>query len=216
MLCTMFAVDWGQSAVTLLTLIISSGLIQWYFQRKDKKKEDAKKDNADSIKKEMKDHLTDVNNKWKEDYCDKNAKLIEELAITIKEGLEQRENKGFERYEEHKKTIEALRKAVLTLTDDAKERKKSEQSMGASLMALTHDKLIFLGKCYQRRGAITLAEKNNLKMLFEPYHDGLGGNSDGEGYYEYCMSLPVVTDEEAQEMDKKNKEELLRQLSNAN
>ena len=216
MLCTMFAVDWGQSAVTILTLIISSGLIQWYFQRKDKKKEDAKKDNADSIKKEMKEHLTDVNNKWKEDYCDKNAKLIEDLAITVKEGLEQRENKGFERYEEHRQTIEALRKAVLALTDDAKERKKYEQSMGASLMALTHDKLIFLGKCYQRRGAITLAEKNNLKMLFEPYHDGLGGNSDGEGYYEYCMSLPVVTDEEAQERDKKNKEELLRQLSNAN
>ena len=48
-----------------------------------------------------------------------------------------------------------------------------------------------------------------------PYHDGLGGNSDGEGYYTYCMNLPVVTDEEAMEMDRKNKEEILRQMYNA-
>lgn len=214
MLCTMFAVDWGQSAITLLTLIISSGLIQWYFQRKDKKKEDAKKDSADTLRKEYKEHLIKSNEEWKERYCDKNSKLIEDLTLTVKEGLEQRESKGLERYEEHKQTIEELRKAVLALTDDAKERKKYEQSMGASLMALTHDKIIYLGKCYQRRGAITLAEKNNLKLLYEPYHDGLGGNSDGEGYYDYCMHLPVVTDEEAMAMDEKNKQEILRQLSN--
>lgn len=219
----MLTVDWGQSAVTLLTLIISSGLIQWYFQRKDKKKEDAKKDSADSIKKEMKDHLTNVNNQWKEDYCDKNAKMIAELTENLKVGLEQREQKGLERYEEHKqaisditKSIEKIREVLKLLTDDAQEKKKIDGYVAQSLMGMSHDKIVHLCKIYQKRGAITLAEQNNLKLLYRPYHDGLGGNSDGEGYYEFCMHLPVVTDEEAQEMDKKNKEELVRQLSNAN
>lgn len=197
--------DWGQTIITLLTVLIGSGLIQFFFNRKDKQKEDAKKDSAETIKKEMKDHLTNVNNKWKEDYCDKNAKMIEELAHTVKDGLEERENKGQERYEEHKKTIEELKKAVIVLTDDAKDRRKYEQAMGESLMALTHDKLVHLGKTYQKRGAITLAEKNNLTMLYKPYHDGLGGNSDGEGYFNYCMNLPVITEEEANDMDKQGK-----------
>lgn len=203
-------------AITIVSVILGSGLVQFLLTRKDKKQEDAKKDNADTIKKEMKDHLTEVNNKWKADYCDKNSKLIEELTRDVKLGLEQREQNGFERYQEHKEKIEELREAILSLTKDAEDRRSLESYMASSLLAITHDKLIYLGKTYQKRGAITLAEKNNMKMLYTPYHDGLGGNSDGEGYYTYCMHLPVVTDEEAAEMDKKNKEELIRQLNNVN
>jgi hypothetical protein len=73
--------------------------------------------------------------------------------------------------------------------------------------------LVTLGKIYQRRGAITLAEQNNLKLIYTPYHNGLGGNSDGEGYYEYCMHLPVVTEEEAIAMDNANKIEQFRLLN---
>ena len=203
-------------AITIVSVILGSGLVQFLLTRKDKKQEDAKKDNADTIKKEMKDHLTNVNNQWKVDYCDKNSQLIEELAIEVKKGLADREAVGSKRFEEHKGSIEELRKAILTLTRDAEDRRTLESYMASSLLAITHDKLVYLGKTYQKRGAITLAEKNNMKMLYTPYHNGLGGNSDGEGYYTYCMHLPVVTDEEAAEMDKKNKEELIRQLNNVN
>ena len=203
-------------AITIVSVILGSGLVQFLLTRKDKKQEDAKKDNADTIKKDMKDHLTEVNNKWKADYCDKNSKLIEGLTRDVKLGLEQREQKGLERYQEHKEAISELREAIIALTKDAEDRKTLESYVASSLLAITHDKLVYLGKTYQKRGAITLAEKNNMKLLYTPYHDGLGGNSDGEGYYTYCMHLPVVTDEEAAEMDKKNKEELIRQLNNVN
>ncbi len=203
-------------AITIVSVILGSGLVQFLLTRKDKKQEDAKKDNADTIKKEMKDHLTNVNNQWKVDYCDKNSQLIEELAIEVKKGLADREAVGSKRFEEHKESIEELRKAILALTRDAEDKRTLESYMASSLLAITHDKLVYLGKTYQKRGAITLAEKNNMKLLYTPYHDGLGGNSDGEGYYTYCMHLPVVTDEEAAEMDKKNKEELIRQLNNVN
>ncbi len=206
-----------------LVLIMAGGgtvaallkFFEFLIQHINHKKERAEDKEENDIRKELKDHLTNVNAKWKEDYCDVNARAIADLAKEVREGLEDREAKGAERYQEHKESIEELRQAMIKLAENTEETKKLGDYMGQSLMGLTHDKLIYLGKCYQRRGAITLAEKNNLKLLYTPYHDGLGGNSDGEGYYTYCMNLPVVTDEEAMEMDKKNKEEILRQMYNA-
>lgn len=205
-----------------LVLIMAGGgtvaallkFFEFLIQHFSHKKERAEDKEENNIRKELKDHLTNINNQWKLDYCDVNAKAIADLAQEVREGLADREAKGAARYEEHKESIEELRKAMIKLAENTEETKKLGGYMGQSLMGLTHDKLIYLGKCYQRRGAITLAEKNNLKLLYTPYHDGLGGNSDGEGYYTYCMNLPVVTDEEAMEMDKKNKEEIIRQMNN--
>jgi len=169
-----------------------------------KEREEEREDN--NLEDKLKQHLTDVNAQWKIDYCDVNAKAIKDLSDEVRKGLEEREAKGAERYEEHKEAINELRQTMISLAKNTDEVAKLGKYMGQSLMALTHDKLVFLGKQYQKRGAITLAEQNNLKLLYKPYHDGLGGNSDGEGYFTYCMNLPVVTDEEAMEMDKKNKE----------
>lgn len=137
---------------------------------------------------------------------------FKELDNKIENGLEEREEVSKERYEEYQETIQKLREIVIKLSEDAEERKHLTQCMASSLMALSHDKLVHLGKTYQRRGAITLAELNNLKLIYTPYHDGLGGNSDGEGYFEYCKHLPIVTEEEAIEMDNKNRQEQFRQL----
>ena len=174
-----------------------------HFTHKQERKEEREDNNLEN---KLKQHLTDVNAQWKIDYCDVNAKAIKDLSEEVKKGLEERETKGAERYEEHKEAINELRQTMISLAKNTDEVAKLGKYMGQSLMALTHDKIVFLGKQYQKRGAITLAEQNNLKLLYKPYHDGLGGNSDGEGYFTYCMNLPVVTDEEAMEMDKKNKE----------
>ncbi len=144
---------------------------------------------------------------------DKKDTRIQVLEKKMLQGLEEREQKGKERYEEHKEAIEDLRQALVQLAQDAVDRKELETAIASSLMALSHDKLVTLGKIYQRRGAITLAEQNNLKLIYTPYHNGLGGNSDGEGYYEYCMHLPVVTEEEAIAMDNANKLEQFRLLN---
>lgn len=188
----------GGGVVTALLKFIE--FLVSHFSKKKERAEDKEENNLEN---RMKQHLTNVNNQWKIDYCDVNAKAIKELSEEVKQGLEEREAKGAERYQEHKEAIEELRQAMITLAKNTEETKKIGGYLSQALMGLTHDKLIYLGKQYQKRGAITLAEKNNLKLLYTPYHDGLGGNSDGEGYYTYCMNLPVVTDEEAMEMDKK-------------
>lgn len=206
---------WVQLVTIVIGALLGTGFLQFMITRSDKKKEKKENNEFNALENKMKDHLTQVNNQWRIDYCDVNAKAIADLAQEVREGLADREAKGAERYREHQESIEELRKAMITMAENTEETRKIGGYLGESLMALTHDKLIYLGKCYQRRGAITLAEKNNLKLLYTPYHDGLGGNSDGEGYYTYCMNLPVVTDEEAMEMDKKNREEILRQMYNA-
>lgn len=177
--------------------------IEFLISHFSKKKERAEDKEENNLENKLKQHLTNVNNQWKIDYCDVNAKAIKELNEEVRQGLEEREAKGVERYQEHKEAIEELRETMISLAKNTDEVAKLGKYMGQSLMALTHDKIVFLGKQYQKRGAITLAEQNNLKLLYEPYHNGLGGNSDGEGYYTYCMNLPIVTDEEAIEMDKK-------------
>lgn len=103
--------------------------------------------------------------------------------------------------DEQAAAIEELRDIVSKLADDAKERHVFNEAVGESLMALTHDKIIHLGRRYQKRGGITLSEQSNLKMLYEPYHK-LGGNHDGDTWYNFCMEdLPVLTEEEAIKRD---------------
>ena len=214
--------DWGQTIITLLTVLIGSGLIQFFFNRKDKQKEDAKKDSAETIKKEMKDHLTNVNNKWKVDYCDKNAKAINDLIVEVREGLDARERKGKERYDEHHLSIEkmniehkkdffALKEAIdkLTendtkITDSITKIAEKQEVMADSLVGQAHDRIIFLSDKITERGVVTLKEKATLKSMYEPYKK-LGGNGHCETAINYVSTLPVVTDEEAKKIELKIK-----------
>jgi hypothetical protein len=48
---------------------------------------------------------------------------------------------------------------------------------------------------------ITLKEKSNLQALYIPYA-ALGGNGDGKTGYDHCMTLDVVSEERALELDR--------------
>ncbi|MDO4620049.1 MAG: hypothetical protein Q4B09_05435 [Lachnospiraceae bacterium] len=89
---------------------------------------------------------------------------------------------------------------------DRKMEKKEQRNSATNkmLIGLGHDRLLALGAIYIRRGAITVSEKSNLKMIYEPYH-GLGGNSDGTTIYEECMKLSVISEEEAKKLDAENR-----------
>lgn len=210
--------DWIQMVVTIVGVVISSGLIQFYFNRKDKLKEDAKKDNADTIKKEMKDHLTEVNSQWKIDYCDKNAQAIQTLREEVAVGLDERERRGTQRFEEHRLAIEKmniehqkdfqeLKQAIQKLTENDTKIVDSlgkiadkQDVMANGIMGLSHDKLVFMTDRITERGAITLKEQATLTSIYEPYIK-LEGNGDAKAGYKHVMGLKVVSDEEAKDMD---------------
>ena len=81
---------------------------------------------------------------------------------------------------------------------DRKKEKESAQSR--MIIALGHDKIVYLTDKYVRRGAITLKEKRNLECLVRPYFEG-GGNGDAKIGYTACENLQVVSEDDAEGMD---------------
>jgi hypothetical protein len=127
---------------------------------------------------------------------------LKAIREEFSEGLQEREDKGKERYEEHQESIRKLNEAIAQLTQNDTEMQQYMHYVGDELMGLAHDRLVHLTDKYQQRGAITLKEKATLDAIYKPYHDGLNGNGDGQAGYEYAMTLPVVSDDKAREMDK--------------
>lgn len=85
--------------------------------------------------------------------------------------------------------------------DKKKELEDLNQSaQSRMIIGLGHDKILYLTDKFVRRGSITLKEKRNLEFLYEPYRD-MGGNGDCKIGYDACQTLPVVSEEIAEQID---------------
>ena len=168
-------------------LIIISGLagggiitglfefIKFLIQHKTHKQEH-KEDVDNKIKNlrtELKQHLSDTNFIWKEQYCDKNAQAIEELSKVSKD----------------------LKDNVVLLTGTMAEMREYNHLVGEAVNGVIHDRILHNVNGYINRGAITLEELSTLKSMYEPYRK-LGGNGDFEVAYQEAQELPVITKEE--------------------
>lgn len=80
--------------------------------------------------------------------------------------------------------------------------KKSQSDLEKAVIAMLHDKIFDKAERYLKRGGITIKELDNLRCLYTPY-SGLGGNGTGEKLFKDCLDLPLITEDEADEMDKK-------------
>lgn len=211
-----------QTIITMAGILISSGIIQFFVTRKDKKVEDEKKNHEEALKKEMKDHLTNVNDKWKVDYCDKNAKAINDLISEVREGLANREETGKRRYDEHHLAIEKmniehqkdfleLKKAIEKLTEnDTKitasiEKIADKQDvMAEANVGMIHNTLIRFTDPIIERSAVTYEELDTLDSLYLPY-SRLGGNGECKRRFDDVNNLKKISKEEAFEIDRKKK-----------
>ena len=185
-----------EDLVKIIIAIIGSGafftFLQFLITRRDKKK-DKINELCEKIDREREEQQKSVNERY------------ETLQKEIREGLEDRERTGKQRYEEHQESIQKLEDAIIQLTKNDTDQSAYIRYIGDELMGLAHEKLVTLTDHYQARGAITLREKATLDSIYKPYHEGLHGNGDGTQGYNFCMKLPVVTDIQALEMDKKLK-----------
>ena len=134
----------------------------------------------------------------RKDSKDDKLKILER---EVQEGLDAREAKGRERYEEHRAAIEELRGMMMQIASSTQEQQKYSESIGSVLMGLAQDKIVHLTKHYSARGAITLDELAVLESIYVPYHDGLHGNGKGKAGYERCQKLPVISEAKANELD---------------
>lgn len=89
---------------------------------------------------------------------------------------------------------------------DLKHRIQSdaEKNQSDMILGIGHDKILYLTDRIMQRGCITMKEKRNLNPLYEPYKR-LGGNGDCKIGYDACNALPIVSENEAFEMDCKRK-----------
>lgn len=179
-----------QMGITFVGVIVGSGLIQFFVSRKDKQKEDERKDGADALRKELKQHLVDVNEQWKIDYCDKNRKAILEMDA------------------EHKKDFQELQKAISQLVENdtkfaesiAKMAEKQD-IMAQANVGMVHNTLIRFTDPIIQRNAVTYDELANLDSLYIPYAR-LGGNGECKRRYEDVNKLVKISREEAVERDR--------------
>ena len=104
----------------------------------------------------------------------------------------------------NKKSIEELRKILISIENDNKTQSELINLQAQEIIGLGHDKLVYLTGRIAQRGCITLKEKSNLEALYKPY-SRLGGNGDGKTGYEHCMTLDVVSEERARELDREIK-----------
>lgn len=81
-------------------------------------------------------------------------------------------------------------------------KQKNNSALEMAVLAMLHDKIFEKAERYIKRGGITIKELENLRRLFIPYQK-LGGNGTGEKLFNDCCKLPILTEEEADEMDKK-------------
>ena len=182
-----------QIVLTVIGSIIGSGavfgFVQFLIQRSDNKKAQLKKDEHEELRKEF--------NKGLQEREDVGRKRYEEHKIAIEQMTK-----------EHKKDFEILLKAIKNVEDSNEKLCEKvdtvadyQKNIGDGVMGLSHDKLIFsTGKIAERK-AITLKEKATLTSIYDPYRR-LGGNGDCKTAYEHVMSLNVISDEEAKRIDK--------------
>lgn len=177
-----------QNIITIVSIIIGSGIIQFFVTRRDTKAKEAKEDKLEALR--------------------------EELQASIK----QREQAGNEHFEIHKEAIASISKdyqenfgklldAIEQLKDNNKEVSDmlnkiadGQETFSSGLLGLTHFELMYITDIVKKRKYITLNEKATIKSIYEPYKK-LGGNGLVSEAVTHVMNFPVISDNEALEMD---------------
>ena len=164
------------------------GFIQFLISRHDKKKEDAKIDQFDILRKEFQQGLDERENTGKKRY-DEHRLAIEQMNLNHQKD-----------FMELKKAIEKLTENDTKITNSIEKMADKQDIMADSLIGQAHDRIIYLTDKISERGAITIKEKSTLSSMYEPYRK-LGGNGHCRTAVEYVDTLNVVSDDEAKEMD---------------
>lgn len=80
--------------------------------------------------------------------------------------------------------------------------KDENNAIKEGVKALLHDRIIILGKLYERQGYCTPEEFEEFEELYKPYHEGLNGNGSGTRMYNIVRSLPPHLMEDNNEKNK--------------
>ena len=194
--------DWTQIMVTAITVLVSSGLIQFLVNRSDKKKEDAKNSELNKLREEFKKGIQ-KNGDADIDRFNKQETAISNLA-------EEHKNDFFI----FRDVIEQLKDNDAKITDSIEKMSEKQDIMADSLMGQAHDRILYVVNQIIERGAITNKEKATIKAMYEPYRK-LGGNGDVKEAVDYVLTLKTITEEESRERKNRIRDKAYQDMRDA-
>lgn len=178
-----------QSLITFSGVIIGSGIIQFFVNRKDKKQDDLKNDRFEQLEKKFQEGL-DAREATGKHRFDEHAMAIEEMKL------------------EHQKDFQELSKAIQKLVEnDAKFSESIDKMvdkqdlMAQANVGMMHNTIIRFTSPIIDRNAVTYEELANLDSLYVPYSK-LGGNGECKRRYEDVNKLAKISREEAVKRDR--------------
>lgn len=157
---------------------------------------------------------------------------LKELEETFKEGLDEREKTGKNRYDEHKNAIEKmtiehqkdfqeLLKAIDQLTKNdtkttelIKQNQESISVIADGVVGMMHNTIIHITDPILERGAVTYDELDTIETLYKPYSN-LGGNGACKRRVEDVNKLPKIDNKEALDRDREIERTKFRALQEA-
>lgn len=183
----------GADFVKILLTIIGSGalfsFIQFLITRKDKKEENTIDDkieaSEDEINKNLSDFIKDGEKKYQ-----KHDEEIKELS--------QKQDRD---YNSLREAIEKLTENDIRITESIDKLIKKQDIIGDSIIGITHFGIHVYARKITERKAITFNEKTVISSICDPY-ERLGGNGLVHDTKEYLFTLPVVSEEEANKLDR--------------
>jgi len=170
---------------------------------------------------EHKTHIKERAEDRKEKKDEQSKKEIEDLRNEMKEGLDQREATGKERFDIHSKAITDITQQInelLSISNQLKDNvvlltknisqiqdyninmQEYNTNVGKAINGIIHDRIVHNVDIFVERNGITSEEISTLKSMYYPYKK-LGGNGDVETAFEIAVKLPPITKEEAVKRD---------------
>ena len=210
----------SQIITTILVAIIGTasgafGFAQFMLKRKDDKEErDIQKMIDDAIEIAMNEFISKCGNIGDKAILDAKNELRGELQ----EGLTMRGEEGRERFEINSEQIKQNTEMIKEVLDIQRSAGEKFNQLAESLTALNEatianarltracaegvrstncDRILLVAKNALKRGAITISEKTNLKQLYASYQELQGNDPKINTYYEDCMKLHSIPDDDA-------------------
>ena len=113
-----------------------------------------------------------------------------------------KKDKNDARYEELKKAQDEQKEVLAEQAEKVDRMAERDELTNRLLIGFGHFWLVSLTDQISARGCITMKELATLDDMGGPYLE-MGGNGYGKTGYSHCKSLPVVSEEEAAEIDKR-------------
>ena len=136
-------------------------------------------------------------------------KAKEEMHGEIAKGLEKRGKEGLERFNINSEQIQKNTEQIAELTGLVKDQVVKLNGLTDSMVSLNkvvsasaesqkssnYDRLLFLANKVLKSGKMTISDKTNIKQHYNSWKE-LGGNDPKiDTYYEECMKMTPVPDE---------------------